>query len=664
MAFSSCISNDDDSSSQLKSGVNLSRIDKSIRPQDDFYRHVNGNWLNTFEIPDDKSNYGTFTELQEKAKKDIHEIIHSSLSENHIEGSDSQKIADLYKSYMDEEYIENSSTRYLEPELDRINQISNLTDLSSYMAYADIVSSSPFGIYVSVDQKNPDQYIMYISQSGLSLPDRDYYLEESENMKKYRKQYKNYISQIFSSTGLEEPRKAAESILELETKIARIQWEREENRDPKKTYNLRTIEDLNKNQANIDWQSWLKSLAIEDYDTFVVRQPDYLDSLNKMIPTISLDRWKTYFKWQILNSFSPYLSKEFQDAHFNFYKKVLSGVSEEEPRWQRAVSLVNRSIGELVGKAYVKKYFDSKSKEKMQDLVDNLKESYAISIQGLGWMSKKTKKEALKKLDKFRSKIGFPNEWKTYENLEINSQKLFHNIKNIRLFKFQENTSKLGKKINREEWKMNPQTVNAYYSPLTNEIVFPAAILQAPFFNFSADDAINYGAIGAVIGHEMGHGFDDKGSQFDGNGMLRDWWEKSDRDNFNERTRMLVEQYNNYTVVDGTKVNGEFTLGENIGDAAGVVIAFKAYQLSKKNKKDIKIDGLTGDQRFFFGWATIWARLYRDAELLQRIKTDPHAPSEFRCNGPLVNMPEFVKTFDVKENDGMYKSPEKQIKIW
>ena len=664
MAFSSCISNDDDSSSQLKSGVNLSRIDKSIRPQDDFYRHVNGNWLNTFEIPDDKSNYGTFTELQEKAKKDIHEIIHSSLSENHIEGSDSQKIADLYKSYMDEEYIENSSTRYLEPELDRINQISNLTDLSSYMAYADIVSSSPFGIYVSVDQKNPDQYIMYISQSGLSLPDRDYYLEESENMKKYRKQYKNYISQIFSFTGLEEPRKAAESILELETKIARIQWEREENRDPKKTYNLRTIEDLNKNQANIDWQSWLKSLAIEDYDTFVVRQPDYLDSLNKMIPTISLDRWKTYFKWQILNSFSPYLSKEFQDAHFNFYKKVLSGVSEEEPRWQRAVSLVNRSIGELVGKAYVKKYFDSKSKEKMQDLVDNLKESYAISIQGLGWMSKKTKKEALKKLDKFRSKIGFPNEWKTYENLEINSQKLFHNIKNIRLFKFQENTSKLGKKINREEWKMNPQTVNAYYSPLTNEIVFPAAILQAPFFNFSADDAINYGAIGAVIGHEMGHGFDDKGSQFDGNGMLRDWWEKSDRDNFNERTRMLVEQYNNYTVVDGTKVNGEFTLGENIGDAAGVVIAFKAYQLSKKNKKDIKIDGLTGDQRFFFGWATIWARLYRDAELLQRIKTDPHAPSEFRCNGPLVNMPEFVKTFDVKENDGMYKSPEKQIKIW
>ena len=646
------------------SGIDFTRIDDSVRPQDDFYRYVNGTWLKEFELPADKSRYGTFTKLREKARKDVKKIIEEASTKEAALGSDNQKVGDLYRSFMDTEKLEKLGSSSLNVEMGKIKKIKNISDLSEYIAYSDIITSAPFRIYVYIDKKNPNEHITYCSQSGLGLPNRGYYMDEDEKSENIRNEYINHISTMFNLYGLDNFNDKANKVMEIEKKLAQFHWKKEKNRDPVATYNLYTFSDFRSLIPSLDWERWQEANLLDDIDKIIVSQPDYIESLEKTINNISIEDWKIYFTWKLLNRAARYLSSDFEKQNFYFYRTVLSGVKEMEPRWKRAVSVVSRSMGEIVGKVYVDKHFNHEAKTRMVNLVENLRSAYKIGIEDLEWMSDSTKIQAQEKLRKFRPKIGFPNKWKKYDKLSIDPGELVQNMINTTMDQTRKNREKLGKPIDREEWGMTPQTVNAYYSPLMNEIVFPAAILQPPFFNMEADDAVNYGAIGAVIGHEMGHGFDDSGSQYDGDGQLRNWWTESDRTKFEMRTKKLIEQFDKYTVVDGTNVNGEFTQGENIGDLAGIVIAYKAYQLSKGSKETPVIDGLTGDERFFYGWATIWAVKSTDKAILRQIKTDPHSPGEFRANGPLVNMPEFLELFDIQEGDKMYVSPENRIKIW
>ena len=648
----------------LTSGIDFSRVDSTIRPQDDFYKHVNGKWLKEFKLPEDKSRYATFTILREKSREDVKKIIEKASESNSRKGSDNQKIGDLYHSYMDTSLLEKLGVKSIREELQKIDQIKNISDLSGYFAYADIYTTAPFGIYVYIDKKNPDEHITYLSQSGLGLPNRGYYFEKDTKSKKIRKEYLDHIEKMFELTGLENGDANAKVIMDLETEIAGYHWEKEKNRDPELTYNLVSLSELKNMIPGFKWDNWLNQTLMKDFDKIVLNQSDYLKNVSELIISTPIDSWRIYFKWALINRTAGLLNSTLEKQNFYFYRTVLSGVKKMEPRWKRGVSVVSGRLGEIIGKVYVEKHFNQDAKDRMLDLVENLREAYRLSIDDLDWMGDSTKAQAQIKLEKFRPKVGFPNEWKDYSSLSIERKDLVGNIKRSTLDRTIKNREKLGKPIDREEWGMTPQTVNAYYSPLLNEIVFPAAILQPPFFNMDADDAVNYGAIGAVIGHEMGHGFDDKGSKYDGNGELRNWWTNSDRKKFEERTKKLIDQYNGYTVVDGTPVNGEFTQGENIGDLAGIVIAYKAYQLSKKGKDAPEIDGLSGDQRFFYGWATIWGSKSTDEQLIRQIKTDPHSPGEFRANGPLVSMPEFINLYKVKKGDGMFIDPNDRVKIW
>ena len=648
----------------LKSGIDFSRIDTEVKPQDDFYKHVNGKWLKEFKLPEDKSRYATFTVLREKAKDDVKKIIEEATENKAIDGSENQKIGDLYHSFMDTSTLEILGMSSLDNDLRKLDSIKNISDLSEYLAYADIFTNSPFGIYVYINSKKPTEHITYLSQSGLGLPNRDYYFDQDKKSENIRKEYLIHIEKMFELSGSKENKKLAKIVMNIETQIAKHHWEKEKNRDPELTYNLVSYDDLKSMIPTFDWERWFKSTRMEEFENIVINQADYLENISSLIIDTPIEDWKSYFKWTLINQNASLLTEKFDEQNFYFYSTVLSGVKSIEPRWKRAVSIVSSSMGEIIGKIYVEKHFDQKAKDRMLDLVENLRAAYRISIEDLDWMGDTTKEQAQQKLKKFRPKIGFPNQWKDYGSLKISKNDLFGNIKNSVLDRTMKSREKLNKPIDKEEWGMTPQTVNAYYSPLLNEIVFPAGILQPPFFNMDADDAVNYGAIGAVIGHEMGHGFDDKGSKYDGDGVLRNWWTESDSKKFKNRTKKLIEQYNNYTVFDGTPVNGEFTQGENIGDLAGVVIAYKAYQLSKKGEKDIIIDGLTGDERFFYGWATIWGEKSTEEQQIRQIKTDPHSPGKCRANGPLVSMQEFVNLFKIEEGDGMYLKPEQRVKIW
>ena len=648
----------------LTSGIDFNRVDTNVRPQDDLYRHVNGKWLKETKLPDDKARYATFTILREKSREDVRNIIEDAAKKKSAIGSDNQKIGDLYHSYMDTNRLEELGTKNLEQEMDKISAIKDLSDLSEYMAYADIFTTAPFGVYVYIDSKNPDEHVTYLSQSGLGLPNRGYYMDDDDKSKSIRKEYISHVSKMFQLYGMKNSDNLAKIVMNIEMRLARFHWKKEKNRDPVLTYNPSTMNELRSIIPELDWDRWILATDINGLDKIIVSQSDYLKNIRDIITQTPISDWKVYYKWALINRFAGLLSSDFDRQNFYFYRTVLSGVKKMEPRWKRGVSVVSGSMGEIIGKVYVEKHFDQKAKDRMIDLVENLRKAYKVGIEELDWMGDSTKKQAQYKLGRFRPKIGFPDKWKDYSQLFIEPDNLINNIRNSIFDRTRKNREKLGKPIDREEWGMTPQTVNAYYNPLLNEIVFPAAILQPPFFNMEADDAVNYGAIGAVIGHEMGHGFDDKGSKYDGDGELRNWWTDKDRENFEKRTEKLIEQYDNYTVVDGTPVNGEFTQGENIGDLAGVVIAYKAYQLSKNGIEAPVIDGLSGDERFFFGWGTIWGSISTDKQLIRQIKTDPHSPGEFRANGPLVNMPEFVKVFNVKEGDGMYVAPENRIKIW
>jgi len=650
----------------LKSGIELSNVDQSIRPQDDFYRYVNGTWLDKTEIPADKSSYGSFTALRDKARLDVLEIIEEMSKRENLEpGSDEQKVRDLYRSFMNTEKIDTLGIEPMKGDLRRIDTINNPEQLASYFVESvKLSTSSPFSFWIDNDSKQPTKYSVYFTQSGLGLPDRSYYLDQNEKSEDIRLAYLEHLQAMFSLADLQDPKIKANTVMKLETAIANIHWTNVERRDRDKTYNKLNTQELKKLIPNFNWDLYLKEAGIAVEKDFIVRELSYFQNLADLLASTDLEDWKVYFKWTLLNSVAGILGKEFDEQNFSFYGKKLYGTPEQEVRWKRGVNSVNQILGESVGKIYVRRHFKPEAKVRMLELVENLREAYRVAIIDLDWMGEETKKEALTKLAKFTPKIGYPDKWRDYSKLEIDPNDLAGNFRRASQFYYQRGIDKLGKPIDKTEWHMNPQTVNAYYNSVMNEIVFPAAILQPPFFNLEADDAVNYGGIGGVIGHEMGHGFDDQGSKSDGDGVLRNWWTESDLIEFKTRTNQLVNQYNKFEPLPGEFINGQLTLGENIGDLGGLTIAHRAYKISLQNRESKKIDEFTGEQRFFMGWAQVWAYKYRDEALRNQLLTNPHSPASYRCNGVLRNMPEFVSAYELKAADEMYLDPVKRVKIW
>jgi putative endopeptidase len=651
-------------------GIDLQNVDDKVRAQDDFYRHINGKWLQKTEIPSDKSSWGAFYELRESTLPQLRAIVDSlSQSANLPAGSEAQKIADLHASFMNEKLLETLGTKPLDQEFSRIAALKDKKQIPALIAHFNRVGiSAPYNMGIHQDAREPTKYIVDLAQSGLGLPDRDYYLKDDDaKLKEARVKYQGHIEKMLTMNGASAAAATADAaaIVALETALAKVQWSRVENRDPVKTYNKRLLKELDVMAPGYDWNSYLVNAGVDGkIDYVIISQPGYFTGFNKVLNDTPLASWQAYFRWHVLSTYARYLSKPYVEQNFAFYSTVLRGTPENEPRWKRSMRLIEGAIGEGLGKLYVDKHFPPQSKAHMEKLVGNLLASYRQSIDTLDWMSPATKKEAQTKLAKFSTKIGYPNKWRDYSALTIDKSDLVGNVMRADMFEYQRNLDKLGKPIDRDEWDMTPQTVNAYYNPELNEIVFPAAILQPPFFSAQADDAANYGGIGAVIGHEISHGFDDQGSQYDGDGKLRDWWTKDDHEKFAVKTRALVAQYNAFSPLPGYTVNGELTLGENIADNSGLAIAYKAYRLSLGGKEAPVMDGFSGDQRFYMGWAQVWRAKVRDPQVIVGIKSDPHSPPQFRGNGPLQNQPGFYGAFGVKAGDKMYLAPESRVIIW
>ena len=647
-------------------GVETRNLDKSVRPQDDFYRYVNGTWLKNTQIPADRSSYGSFIELRDNSEAALRAIIEeAAAAADRKPGSDVQKVGDFYLSYMDTARIEALGIEPLRRDLKQISTLSNKRELPELFAdLQQIGVQTPFSFSVGQDAKQSDRYIAYVSQSGLGLPDRDYYTQQGEKFAQTRAAYLNYIETLLRFAGEKDPASAAKAIMALEAALAEKHWDRAKNRDRELTYNLKTVPELQALTPGFSWTKYLDAADAETTPAVVVRQPDYLQAMNAVVQRTPLPVLKQYLTFKLLDSYAPTLSSPFADAQFAFRGKALQGLEQQRPRWKRGVGAVENSLGEVAGRIYVERHFRPEQKARMQELVDNLVAAFRTGIDELEWMSPETKAEAKAKLAKFNVKIGYPDKWRDYSALEVRPDDLAGNSRRTAEFNYRRMVNRLGKPIDRTEWGMTPQTVNAYYSSSMNEIVFPAAILQPPFFNPDADDAVNYGAIGAVIGHEISHGFDDQGRRSDGEGNLRDWWTAADNQAFQQRANTLVDQYSAFSPVEGLSVNGRLTLGENIGDLSGLAVAYKAYQRSLNGQPAPVIEGFTGDQRFFLGWAQIWRSLQRDAALRQLLLTDSHSPGEYRVNGVLRNMPEFYQAFGVKPGDKMYLPPEKRVKVW
>ncbi len=667
--FAACGSSTDEAApaapDALVSGIDVGYIDTSVKPGDDFFAYVNGGWLAKTEIPADRSRYGTFAVLRDEAQANVKAIIEESASGDFAKGSDEQKVGDLYKSFLDWDTRNARGVEPLQAELDRIDSIADYDDLAVYFAETSKRGlGAPFDIGQYADFKDPNTYMIYAWQGGIGLPDREYYLLEDEKSVALRAQYVAHIEKMFDLAGFENGAEASKTIMALETRLAKEHMRKEETRNMVALYNKFPLDELDEIMPRFNWDGLLEEAGLTELDGLVVTMPDYMAALDEIIVTTDLDTWKTYFKWSALNQTATRLTQAIDEQHFDFYGKTLQGTPEQRPMWRRGVSIVNGTVGEVVGKVYVKRHFPPEAKERMMTLVGNLINAYEKSIKELDWMTDETKVEALDKLSKFTPKIGYPDEWRDYSALEIEADDLYGNLERAAIAEYQRSIDRQGGPVDRTEWGMTPQTVNAYYSPPLNEIVFPAAILQPPFFNFDADDAVNYGAIGAVIGHEIGHGFDDSGSTFDGDGVLRNWWTIEDRAEFKKRTSRLVDQYSAFKPFDDLSVNGEFTLGENIGDLGGISIGLLAYQMSLNGAEAPVIDGFTGIQRVFLGYSQIWRGKYRDEALRVQIATDPHAPLRYRANGAVRNVPEFYEAFDVAEGDALYLPPEERVKIW
>jgi putative endopeptidase len=616
-----------------------------------------------FQLPPDKGSYGAFTYVYDTTLEQLRGIVEAGAGGTDPEG---RKITDLYASFMDETRLEALDLTPLQPELAAVDAMTDRNEIPALIAHLNWIGADvPYDIDINQDAKNSLQYAVIIHQSGLGMPDRDYYLKDDAKLKEARAKYLAHIGKMLRMAGDAEAPAHAAAILDLETALARAQWTRVENRDPVKTYNKTLIADLPKLMPGYDWRRYASGSDIAGkVDSVIIRQPSYFSALDQLITATPLPVWKVYFKWHVLSAAAPYLSQRFVDERFAFNGTVLSGIPENRARWKRGIALLDEAMGEALGKRYVEKYFPPQNKARMEALVRNLLDAYRRDIETLDWMGPGTKKGAQSKLAKLVTKIGYPNTWRDYGALQISRDDLWGNVVRANEFEYRRNLDKLGKPVDRSEWLMTPQTVNAYYNPPMNEIVFPAAILQPPFFNVQADDAVNYGAIGGVIGHEISHGFDDEGSQYDADGNLHDWFTQEDHEKFAAKTRALVAQYNAYEPVPGFHVNGELTLGENIGDNSGLAIAYKAYRLSLAGRAAPVIDGLTGDERLYLGWVQVWRGKVRDAEAMQRIKTDPHSPPAVRGTAPVVNQDGFYSAFGVKKGDKMYLPPERRVNIW
>lgn len=655
-----------DAALELVSGIDRSGFNESVRPQDDFFDYVSGTWVNNTEIPADKARWGSFDALRDQSQQDIRTLVEEvSATENVEADTPTQKIRDFYNAYMDRETATELGAEAVHTELQEIASANSLDDIYGLFSTLGVYGvNSPIGGGIFSDLKDPDTNVVYLGQAGLTLPDRDYYLKDDEQFVKGRQLLLDYIARVLTLAGIADGADRAERLLALETRLAEVQWTKEENRDPVKRYNPMTPAELTEMAPKINWDITFEMAGIPARDRYIVAQPSFFEAADDIIADTPLATWKDYLSFQTLSSFAPVLGDDFHALWFEFFRKGLSGVAEPRPQWKRAVNSLNENMGELLGQLYVERHFQPEAKARMNVMISNLIKAYEKSITELEWMSAETRQQALIKLSKFNPKIGYTDHWRDYSRLQIVAGELVGNIKSAATFEYQRNLDKLDKPVDKSEWFMTPQTVNAYYNPVWNEIVFPASILQPPFFNINAEDAVNYGGIGAVIGHEIGHGFDDSGRKFDGDGNLRDWWTEADAEKFEQRKNALAAQYDAYDVIDGMTINGQFTSGENIGDLGGLSIAYLAYHMSLDGKPAPVIDGWTGDQRFFLGWAQVWRSKARVAETKRRLTTDPHSPPKFRANGAAINVPAFYEAFDVKEGDRMYLPPAERVKIW
>lgn len=651
-----------------KKFIDPANMDVSVKPGDDFYRYANGTWVKNNPVPAKETRWGSFMELRDFNINAVKTVLEKSAADkNAAPGSVAKRVGDFYTAAMDSTAIEQRGANPVLPYLQSIDAIASMQDVINKINELRVsgLASPLYGFYVGQDRKNVEHMIPQFSQGGTSLPDRDYYLKSDSRNTAIQEAYKKYITTLFKLVNVPQDKAAqnANTIYELEKKLAAAQMSRVEMRDPYKTYNKFFVADFSKTTPVFNWNNVLTQLKVTGEDSILVNNPSFFKTADSLLNAIPLADWKVYLQWNILKNAASHLSSAFVNASFAF-SQVLSGQKVQTPRWQRMSQLTDNSIGELLGQLYVKDYFKPEAKARMEELVSNLRKAFAIRIKKLDWMSDATKEKALTKLAAFRPKIGYPDQWKNYDGLEINSGKHFENMVNVGKWNYDFMINQLGKPVDRERWGMTPPTVNAYYNATLNEIVFPAGILQFPFFDANADDAINYGGIGAVIGHEMSHGFDDNGSKYDADGTLRNWWTDEDRTKFDAKTKLLGEQYDGYTIQDSIHVNGKLTMGENIGDLGGLNVAYEAFKMTRQGQSKEKIDGFTPDQRFFLSWAQVWRGNVLPQTAAQLIITDPHSPGEYRTIGAPVNMDAWYKAFKIKEGDKLYKKPADRIRIW
>ena len=653
-------------------GIDTGAMDADVRPQDDLFRFVNGTWLETVQIPADRSRYGSFDILREASETSVRTIIEDAAAGDPID-PDARKIGDYYSAYMDSARVERLGISPLQPDFDRIDAVQSGEDLVRYFAEnASSFGPSPVAGFVTVDARDSDRHVFSLWQSGTGLPDRSYYLED--RFAEEREAYTDYLETLYTLAGWDGGAQAAADILALETRLAEAQWTRIQNRDPEARYNPTAVADLVGAHPNLHIDVMMEMLGLPaSLDTVIVGQPPFLAALDGIMADTPLDTWKTWARARTLGEASSLLPAAFVEASFDFYGRTLRGQEEDRPRWKKAVSSTSGTLGEALGRIYVDRHYPQAAADRMAELIENLRSAFRESIRENPWMTDATKTEALAKLENYVYKIGYPEKWENYSLLTVSPTDPVANSRSAAALGLAENLAKLGQKPDRAEWGMTPQTVNAYYNPAFNEIVFPAAILQPPFFNVAADDAVNYGGIGAVIGHEFSHGFDDQGSQYDADGNLRNWWSDADRTAFESRGDALVAQYDAYEPLPGENVQGRLSLGENIGDLSGLTMAYRAYRLSldadgdgtvTASEEAPVIDGFTGDQRFFMGWAQVWKITHKEPYLRQLLQVDSHSPGEYRANGPLAHIPGFYTAFDVKPGDALYLAPEDRIKLW
>ncbi|MCG8411289.1 MAG: M13 family metallopeptidase [Bacteroidales bacterium] len=648
--------------------LDVNMIDKSVNPAEDFYHYANNGWLKQNPLPDDESRFGSFDQLGKETSKKVKSLLEELAKTDHPKGSIEQKIGDFYAMGMDLEKIESQGLAPLKSEFDRIEAIKTAKDVQEQIAHFHRYGiSSLFGLWGSSDAKNSSMNIAHLSQSGLGMSDRDYYVKEDKHTVEIREAYKQHLVKMFVLSGISEKdaEKKKESIMKLETRLAKASFNRLENRDPHATYNKKSFDEVISLYPNFDWKAYVKNIGLNYSDDIIVRQPRFFEEMNLVMTETSINEWKDYFYWNLLNTTAGLLTQAFQEQNFDFYGRTMSGSPKMRPRWRRVLGSTNSALGDAMGQKFCEKFFPAEAKTRMVKLVQNLKTAYGQRIEKLEWMSDETKEKALDKLNSIKVKIGYPDKWMDYSDLEIGREAYVLNVLAANKFAVDFANSKIGKPVDKDEWFFPAHTVNAYYAPSLNEICFPAGILQPPFFYLDGDNAINYAAIGAVIGHEMSHGFDDKGRLYNKEGNLDEWWTKEDAERFNKRTQVLVDQFNAIVVVDDIHANGELSLGENIADLGGINIAYTAFQNAQaKNPQAKEIDGYTAEQRFFLSWARVWAQNIRKKEMIRRTQEDVHSLGINRVHGPISNMPEFHAAFGVKEGDALYIPKEKRAVIW